>query len=321
MMSGAGLLTWVETMPLSDHMLILVAVAGGVAFSAIGWAYRAAAGAGIPTCHVAVGMGLAGVAWFGWRAFGTPDAPGVSAPPLVWIWGVANGLAQGCCVYLYQAGLRYGPFAPLWCAGNLSFVTPAVFALWFLGESLDWTQGLAMASAALCVVAAAMGQRRSAENGLAGGWKSWTIYPAMLCALVIFTGLCGAGLKHLAAVRHGGVPLNPMFNDCFMLGMYAALLAWVAVESALHGERPISRGRAFACAAAAGAGSVTGMTLTALVSRLPGGTGFAVISVCSVLAGSLVTSFGFGERRTGAWWVTVGLAAVSVVLFHLSSGG
>ncbi len=63
------------------------------------------------------------------------------------------------------------------------------------------------------------------------------------------------------------------------------------------------------------------MTLTGVVSRLPGGIGFAVIAVASVVAGSLITSFGFGERRTPAWWATVGLAVLAVLLFNLSNQG
>lgn len=309
-------------MAAADSVLLLVAVGAGVAFSAIGWAYRAGAARGIPTCFVAVGMGLVGVAWFGWRSFGVPNPPGLTAPPLVWGWGVANGLAQGYCVYLYRAGIRRGPFAPLWCAGNLVFVTPALFSLLLLGERINAMQTVAMVAAGLCVVTAALGQEGDKQpSGVAKGRSAWAPYLAMLTAMMALTGLCGAGLKHMAVVEWQGTPLNPRFTDCFMLGMYAALLVWVLAEAAMHRRGAVSGGRIVCLAAVAGAGSVTGMTLTGAVSRLPGGIGFAVIAVASVFAGSLITSFGFGERRTQAWWATVGLAVLAVLLFNLSNQG
>jgi len=305
----------------ADSAMVLVAVAAGVAFSAIGWVYRAGAARGIPTCFVAVGMGLVGVAWFGWRSFGVPNAPGPLAPLLVWGWGVVNGLAQGYCVYLFRAGIRRGPFAPLWCAGNLVFVTPALFSLLLLGEQVNAVQALAMLAAGLCVVTAALGQEGGKQpSGVAKQRSGWTLYLAMLTVLMTLTGLCGAGLKHLAVVEWQGAPLNPRFTDCFMLGMYAALLAWVLTEAAMHGRGGVSRKRIVGFAVVAGAGSVTGMTLTGAVSRLPGGIGFAMIAVASVLSGSLITSFGFGEQRTRAWWATVGLAVLAVLLFNLSNG-
>lgn len=309
-------------MAATDQVLVLVAMAAGLAFSAIGWAYRAGAARGIPTCFVAVGMGLVGVAWFGWRSFGVPDAPGPAAPLLVWGWGVVNGLAQGYCVYLYRAGIRRGPFAPLWCAGNLVFVTPALFSLLLLGERINTLQAVAMFAAGLCVVTAALGQESDKQpGGGAKGRNAWALYLAMLTAMMALTGLCGAALKHLAIVEWQGAPLNPRFTDCFMLGMYAALLAWVLTEAAMHRRGSVSRKRIVGFAVVAGAGSVTGMTLTGVFSRLPGGIGFAVIAVASVVAGSLITSFGFGERRTHAWWATVGLAVLAVLLFNLSNQG
>ncbi|MCX8108937.1 MAG: hypothetical protein N3G20_09040 [Verrucomicrobiae bacterium] len=303
----------------SDQNLLLLAVSGGVAFSVIGWAYRSASARSIPTCFVAVGMGLMGVGWFGWRSFHQPDAPGLSAPALVWVWGIVNGVAQGYCVYLFRVGLRYGPFAPLWCAGNLVFVTPAIFSLCFLGERLNRLQALAMITAALCVVTASMGRKVGDESPLATRAISRVIYPAMLSAMIILTGLCGAGLKHLSSVVLNGSPLNPRFNDCFMLAMYGALLAWVLAEAFWHGTHRVSYRWAILFAVVAGSGSVTGMTLTGMVSRLAGGIGFAVIAVASVLSGSLITSFGFGERRTWTWWATVVLAMLAVLLFQIAS--
>ncbi len=294
---------------------VVLAVVAGMAFSAIAWAYRAGAAHGIATCFAAVGMGLAGVLWFGVRSFLGADAPGLEAPPLVWYWGVANGLAQGYIVYLFRIGLQHGPLAPLWCASSLMFVTPAVYAVGLLGERLNGFQIAGMLAAFACVVAASLGQRED-NAPRATGLKQKLAYLVMLVVLMVLNGLGGAILKYMAATEWHGAPLNPRFNNCYMLGVYGALLVWVGTAAIRTGRPAAGLGRVTGYATLAGAGSVIGMALTSLVSRLAGGTGFAIIAVSAVLTGSLITSFGFQERRGRAWWATVALAVAAVILFN-----
>lgn len=298
---------------------VVLAVVAGVAFSAIAWAYRSGAAHGIATCFAAVGMGLAGVLWFSVRSFLGPDAPGLEAPPLVWVLGLTNGLAQGCVVYLIRVGLRYGPMAPLWCASSLIFVTPAVYSVWRLGDRLNGFQVAGMTAVMVCVVTASLGRQEDGAPRTTGP-KQKLAYLGMLAVLVLLNGLGGAMLKYMAATEWRGVPLNPLFNNCFMLGVYGALLVWVGMEAARHGRPTAGVGRVAVYAVVAGVGSVVGMALTSLVSRLSGGTGFAIIAVSAVLSGSLITSFGFGERRGKAWWTTVALAVAAVILFSRSAG-
>lgn len=305
---------------MTHQTLLLVAVIGGVSFSVIAWSYRAGDARGIPPCFVALGLGLVGSLWFAWRSFGVGQAPGWSAPAQVWLLGALNGIAQGCAISFYRAGLRHGPMAPLWCAANLVFVVPAIYALAVLGERLHGMQQAGMLVALLTVGMASL-VRQSAGGTVAqpsGKPPHPVIYPAILLVLVVLPGLTGVSLIYLAATEHGGLALNPRYNDCFMLGLYGFLLIWVGVE-ALTYRRPIpSIRRAVGYAALAGTGSAVGMTLMAIVSRMPGGIGFATTAVSAILIGALLSSFGFGERRGAAWWATVGLAAGSVLLFNLA---
>ena len=66
-----------------------------------------------------------------------------------------------------------------------------------------------------------------------------------------------------------------------------------------------------------------GMAFSAIgwAYRAGAARGIPTCFVASVVAGSQITSFGFGERRTHAWWATVGLAVLAVLLFNLSNQG
>jgi len=50
--------------------------------------------------------------------------------------------------------------------------------------------------------------------------------------MVLLTGIFGTGLKYMAAKQWQEFPLNPLYNNCFMLGMYGALLLAMLAESA-----------------------------------------------------------------------------------------
>jgi drug/metabolite transporter (DMT)-like permease len=289
-------------------------------FSLIAFAYRSNGARGVPPSFAAVGMGLAGVLWFGWRSFAGPEAPGWSAPTVVWVWGLVNGVAQGIGVYLYRVGMKHGPLAPIWCAGNLTFLAPALFAAILIGERLTGLQMVGMAAAFLCVTVSSMGHGE--EPGEGGPQRATpgqrALYGAVLLGLALLTGLLGVALKHLSLLSRDGIPLNPRYNDCFMLSMYAIFLAWVAAEAARFG-RPAAASvrRVVWNGLLGGVGSVGGMVLLASVSSAPGGTVFAVESVSCVLCGALITSFGFHEKRGRAWYATLVLAVAAVVLFNL----
>ena len=299
---------------------LLLAMLAGLSFSLIAIAYRSNSARGIPPSFAAVGMGLAGVLWFGFRSFSGAGAPGWDAPALVWIWGAINGLAQGFSVYLYRVGLRHGPLGPVWCAGNLTFVTPALYAVALLNEALIPLQMAGMAAAFLCVAVSSMGHgEEPGPRGVArASARQRLLYGGVLLGLVFLTGLVGVGLKHMTVAVQGGVPLNPRYNDCFMLGMYIVFSVCVLGESLKFGRPAASWKRLGVNGLIGGVGSVGGMVLTSKVSALPGGIGFAVVSVSSVLAGALITSFGFHEKRGRAWYATLALAVLSVVLFNLA---
>ncbi len=298
-----------------------LALAAGVAFSLIAVAYRSNAARGYPPAFAALGMGLTGILWFGFRSFWGAAAPGLQAPALVWLLGLANGLAQAGVVFLYREGLKRGPLAPLWCAGNLAFVTPALYSVGVLGEKLNLLQEAGMATAFLCVAVSSLGHGE--EPGARGPHRATAaqrlLYGLLLLAMVFLTGLVGAGLKHMSVTAPTGIPLNPLYNDCFMLGLYAALAGCVLLEAWRHGWPRRGAGRIAWNGLIAGTGSVVGMALTSLVSDMPGGIAFAVISVSSVLSGALITSFGFHEKRGPAWYATLALAVAAVLLFNLSA--
>jgi drug/metabolite transporter (DMT)-like permease len=298
--------------------LLVEAIVAGVAFSLIALAYRSGAARGVPPSFAAMGMGLAGTFWFGWRSFAGTEAPGWDAPAVVWVWGLVNGLAQGGAVRLFRAGFKHGPLAPVWCAANLTFVTPALFAVGLMGERLIGLQWAGMAAACGCVVVSAAGHGEEPGEGHPHRAvpRERLLYGGILLGLILLTGLVGVALKHMTVLQRNGIPMNPRWNDCFMLSLYGALLVTVFGESLRHG-RPagVAVGWLAGNGLLAAFGSIAGMTLTARVSRLPGGMGFAAIGVATVLIGVLIGALGFGEKRGPAWYATVALAVAAVILF------
>lgn len=309
-------------MAYSSSVLTAIAVFSGLAFSCLGIAYRLAAARGLKPCHIAVALGVAGTAFFGARAaWGVWHGQG-ELSRFALVIGLASGLGQGFSISMIQPASARGPFAPVWCALNLFFIPVAGYAVLAMGERLTGLQVAGLGAGVGCVIVSAYAVERPGGEGAArrAGWRIRVGYAAMLAAMVLGTSLASLAMKLLGArTLPGGASALDACGDQFLATLYLGLGAWAGVESAARRAWPAPAGALLAAGGLGAAGSLAGMYLVKISSVLPGGMGFVISCVVSLLAGAVVSSVAFGERRNAAWYLSVGLAALSVILFHAGS--
>ena len=292
---------------------VIWASVAGVGFGCLGSAYRLGQARGVTPTQIGLVIAAVGCAVFGWRVRGQEWG----APEVVWVLGIGVGLSQYLVIRLIGPALARGPLSPLWCAVNLGFVVAVVYAAVCLDERPSLAQYAGLAAAAGSVLAASLGQPgTTSPKGPAGREAgAAAVYGALLLLILGLNGLSPTFLKYLSAQpAAGGISLVAAFADLYYLVFYATLAILVfgdlLITRAFHPRIMTLLGVGLL----GGVGSVVGMGAWALASSLPAAVLFTVSSVVSILVAAVASVAGFGEKRSAAWHVTVGLAIAAVVL-------
>lgn len=294
---------------------VVLAALSGAAFSCIALSYRIGQSRGVAAANICmVGTLAAGLVFAGqWGAAGSvPDGR-------VFFWALLAGFGQYATVLLLWIAMKRGPLAPAWCAVNLGLLSAVAWSALFLGETLTPRRLGALAAAAGCIALASAGQgqaRRAGRDGtpaLPATWQSRALYGLILIAIVCTNGLSPIGMKVLSAPRAGPTLLETG-RSAYLALFYLAISASLAVELALGGRAWSPTRPTLALALLMAAGSMTGLTLMAIVSRQAAADVFPVIGITSILFGALITVAGFRERLSRLTAVALGLGVVAVGL-------
>jgi len=295
----------------SSLPLLGLAVLSGLGFGALGIAYRLGQAKGLSPAHIAFAIGVAGSAVFGSRALGTLRP----APAPLWVFGVAFGATQYLVVRLIKPALARGPLSALWCAVNLGFIVAVLYSRLFLSERPSVAQYVGIAAAAACVVIASLGQQGdNSRDGLLL-LRDRAAYGFMLTLILALNGLSPVFIKYLNAQPFGaGQTYLSAFTDLYYLLFYGSFAVLTAADLAISGGMTIAI-RGISGPGALGAlGSVVGLWAWARASDLPAAVVFTVTSVVSIAVAAVVSVVAFRERASVAWYATIGLAALAVVL-------
>lgn len=308
--------------------LILGAVASGVAFSAIGVAYRLGQTRGVPAGHIAMFLGLGGAVYFGLGALVEP--PG-RAPAIVWILGALAGISQYVTALCIQASLKRGPLVPVWCAVGVTFLLPVVYAACLLGEPLSAWQVLGLATGVATVLVASFnaapaesadGSQNSLASPGASRWRNVLLYGLLLLGIVLANGVNQIGMKYLGQVGTDGKNLMAAHGALYFALLYTGLGGLLLVDFLLTRRLMATSRFVLFVGPLAAAGSVVGMVLLGyLVQRLPAATLFTMNATVSILSTAVISALFLGERTRPAWYMTVALAVLTVLLVNLSALG
>jgi len=314
-------------------VLAVWAVLSGVGFGCLGVAYRLGQARGVTPTQIGLVIAAAGCAVFG----GTVGSEEWAAPAVVWVLGIGVGISQYLVLKLIRPALARGSLSALWCAVNLGFIIAVAYAALFLGERPGLLQQAGIAAAVACVAVASAGQQ-PAEGGLRSSQcrtADRLAYGLLLLLILVLTGLSPAFLKYLSAhpavalegprvlpVGAGGADgqaalggsLMREFGHFYYLIFYAVFAVLILADLAITGAIKARMGTAARVGLLGAAGSVVGMWAWAAASPLPAAVLFTVSSVVSLLLAAAVSVTAFGEKRSLAWYATVGLAVAAVVL-------
>ncbi|MDP6379968.1 MAG: hypothetical protein QF662_01375 [Phycisphaerae bacterium] len=310
---------------MTETLAIALAALAGVFFAILGIAYRLGQSRKVPLVNVVLVSAALGALFFGLQSIPLLRL----APWRVYAWGVAAGFTQYWCIKGIAAALRRGQLSPVWCAMNLAFVPAIIYAYFALGETLNFTQAAAIASAIACVAVASAGPRGTRGPSVeplsvrvdlqrpvrTPGGKF--LYGAILLLILVSNSVTNMGLKALSVPVAGGPTDMEHYRSVFLACIYLSLMIAVAVEI-IFTTRSLALGRwTLGLGAMAAGGSIAGLSLLAICARWAAADVFPAVGVSSILVAAVVSVLAFRESPGWMWLATVALGLLSVVLVFL----
>lgn len=307
--------------------LIVSGIVSGLAYSLIGIAYQWGKRTRSTPEEIAMTFTLLGTVVFTFMGF-IPSSifngatPWSQAPLHVVIGGLVSGCIAGSTVLLIEPARQRGPFSPIWCAMNLTFLPTALFSLFALGESLALLQWGGLIGAILCILISAFTvtpePAEAASENIFRSTRDSIIYVSLLISMVLLNGITGIVMKMLDH-RHLAGTLTELtaFQMPFLAGTYAGVFL-ACLIGVLRKKPPLETTwkATIRLSLLAALGSMTGFFLLCRATALPGGMGFALSSIASFVATAIYGAVFFHERRNAAWYITLILGIISVVLFN-----
>lgn len=301
---------------LSAESLRLVGITAfsGLCMALIGVAYQLAARRQAPAACIAAMMGVVGAIIFGVK---TLNGGGFHLPGLVIALGVVSGATQYVTLQFIGMALKRGPLTPLWCATNLFFLLPVIYAGMFLGESPRLWQYVGIALGVGAVVVGSANHRSDPSHTPAAKGRARVIYLLALVGALVFNSALSVGIKVLEkSGAPGGPSLLKLHGDAFLFLSYAVIGGCILVE--------LTVGRAWRhftpgvigyglMAAVSSVLALWGMTAAA---ALPSAILFTVTGVLAVMGAAVLSVLFFAEEANGAWWVMMALCAGAVALVN-----
>ncbi len=304
-------------------LLLLAAFFSGICFGCLSFAYQMGRRWHVPASHIGLVLSIAGALfmlgmmyWQAGRA--APVANPWRAPSLVWIWAVTGGIGQVVTVLLINPAQRRGPSTPIFCATNLLFLPVTIYAVLVLRESVTMTQWIGLALAAVCVVVGGVaGEKAATDPASSSGGRRRTIYLLLLAAILLASSLASIGMKQLATMS--GADTSPLqtHQALFLFVIYIAIGAALAGLTFYERFKGFQLKKAMVLGGCAATASLGGFLLLFPAAALPGGVSFGMVTTASLITIALIAAGVFHERRTTAWYATIILAIISVILFAI----
>ena len=300
--------------------LLLLAGLSGLCFAYIGVAYRLGQSRRMDPMSLAMVLAVVGTVFFGAKCFALTFH---ELPARAVVCGLLAGLCQYLALRAVKAGLTRGPLSPVWCAVSLGFVPVIVYSRLAFTETVRPMQYAAIFTAIGCVMAATIGQKGSSQvpggrrTGITGGFA----YFAILLVIFLTNGLSNIAMKDLGMRRlPDGATHIARYGDVFLLMLYLVMAGGTFVDLLVTGRLRSPLWWTLGLGGSCGGASVCGMWCLALCAGQSAAIVFTVSCTLSILGAATASVLAFREKPSPAWFATVALAVLTVVLANVPAG-
>lgn len=303
---------------MSTFGTLLIAALSGLALGIIGVAFRIGQNRNVIPLHISMCMGLAGAIFFGVQM----DWSLLAALPLaVWIFVVLNGAGQIVAMHFTRVALGMGPLSPLWSAMNLTFLAVVIYSAIVFGEPVNTLQVAAILAAIGTVLFASQLSASDEEVG-EGGKKKINrkfAYSILLLVILISNSIVFIAIKDLGTrpVTTGGPPILAQYTAPVFFVMYLGLALATGGAAWVQGAKPDRLRDLLLLGLMAALGSVLGMLLLNAAIGAPAALVFTISGVMTILTGAIASVLFFGEKMVWAWYATVGMGALALILANI----
>ena len=288
---------------------ILWSIFAGFMFAIGGIAYKIGANGNVRPIQCAVFLSAVGTVVFG--AIGCNEWSFCSLP--LFLLSVVIGVTQYWVIVFLRWALNLGPLSPTWCAVSLGFIPVIIYSAVSCGEKISFFQYLSIAATIGAIVSASL----SSNGGKSGSsWKQKVLYCIILVLLVVFNSTLSVGLKVASQINVSGtsMSLSDRCGNVILSLVYCTIMICGAIELTA-GKKWVFNRNAFWGGALLALGASTGYGLQLfLVDKAPAVTVFALGNTVSILGTALMSVIFFKEKRSKAWYCTIGFSVLAILL-------
>ena len=297
---------------------VLLTVLSGIGFGLIGIMFRMGQNRNVIPIHISMCMGIAGAIFFGvqlnWHQL-------FHLPLLALLLPVISSFGNLASMHFTKVSLSRGPLSPLWCAMNLTFLTVVIYSSIVFSEAILPFQFAALVSGILCVVFASnLGNQSKSDNAEPYSSKDKIIYAGALLIVLLGNSMAFVIIKDLGT-RTIASSTNVTYLMEYRTSIYVLMYLSMAISClglvGIQKAKPDSYVDLIKFGLIAAFGSIVGMLLLGFAAALPAALIFTINGMISILIGVIVSVLAFGEKRTPAWYGTVGFGILAVILANL----
>jgi len=270
-------------------------ILAGIIFCLIGIAYFLADKRGVPASMV--GLILFAISFF----IFLPQAQHIStnpALPLI-ISSVISGLIAVTSILLIYIALNRGMKSAMWIALNINFLPQTIYCLFRFNEQVTPGQWVGMVLAVICIfVLAQNGNTATVSNKGKSSLISLFKNVPILLGLLLTNSTLILFIKELSILPCGNTTLWDAGDKLFYAIFYGSSTIFIMPYTILRKENRQVLSKSILPGIMAGAGSSIGMAIMSIIvnSGMPGGRFLPIVSVTSILAGSVVSVLFFNEK-------------------------
>lgn len=298
---------------------VLLTIISGFGFGLIGIMFRMGQNRNVIPIHISMCMGIAGAIFFGvqveWSQF-------FSLPLLALLLPVVSAFGNLASMHFTKVSLARGPLSPLWCAMNLTFLIVVIYSAIVFSEAILPSQFAALVAGVLCVVFASNlgNEPKNDANDPSRTVKDKLIYAGALLIVLLGNSMAFVIIKDLGTrTIAAGVDTTYLmeYRTSIYFLMYLSMAITCFVLVVIQKAKPDSIGDLIKIGSIAAVGSIIGMLLLGFAAALPAALIFTINGMISILVGVIASVAAFGEKRTPAWYGTVGFGILAVILANL----
>ena len=204
----------------------------------------------------------------------------------------------------------------------MTFLIVVIYSAIVFSEAILPSQFAALVAGVLCVVFASNlgNEPKDDTNDPSRTVKDKLIYAGALLIVLLGNSMAFVIIKDLGTrTIAAGVDTTYLmeYRTSIYFLMYLSMAITCFVLVVIQKAKPDSIGDLIKIGSIAAVGSIVGMLLLGFAAALPAALIFTINGMISILVGVIASVAAFGEKRTPAWYGTVGFGILAVILANL----